>query len=314
MKKLLIILITLILSSGNVWANGTRLPCRTTDGQDGYSWCHFPGTNASKWNLLCLPEPAITDQGHTNHNWDHFASSLEIAEGCKPPINVITFDFAGYKDGLYICGVEIVDHLCTDEKNTPSEADHITIDGKYMGHKWKMPNDEKPELGTAGSDYRKTINIHLNSFEFGSVIEVKYCYDFMKEETTSEVEHMGYMSGDISSTLGDSDYFDMAGLSAWYGYKCWMNRKIMYVGDSADNFPGPLTRGSEIRFLLPDMEMDMGDMKVGGCIFKAKFTEENFGTIRSLKPGTGLGQNRLYSGFIYTDVDLEMLLKVKESQ
>lgn len=291
-------------------------------------WCHYPQGNFSNPQLLCVDVASIDGQGnndHTQHDEDHLATAAEVENGCTVPTThdddcptpssctttivhdaeaTLEIEMGGYEDGLYVCGVEIVDHLCLED-DTSSNADFLVVGTTNYGKSWTI--DQAPVLTTSGSSDSKTIKVHLNSFRFGSVVEVKYCYEFNRVVSgANTAAQYGYLSGYVNATLTDSDYIEIADLSAELSYSCYLGAKtnIVAEGDSGSDFLGPLTKDSVIKYTLPgSVEFDLSATSTGGCHFYATFTEGKIGTIRPLK-----ADGTLYSGQIKTNVHLEMLL------
>ncbi len=223
--------------------------------------------------------------------------------------HILDIEMGGYEDGLYVCAVEIVGHDCKLD-DAKANADFIEVGNINYGKKWEIAADDIPELGVVDNGHSASAKLHLNSFRYGTKYKVTYCYDFKRvvtswsslgEEYQPEINQQGALTGLVKFTLGDGNYFDVAGLSAELSYSCADDEGDI-TGDDFNDW-STLVAGATHTLSITELLFDLGRNLEGSCRFTAKFVEGNVGDIRPL---TDL--DKTHVGVINTNASANMEL------
>jgi hypothetical protein len=215
--------------------------------------------------------------------------------------HTLNIHMGGFEDGLYVCKVEVLGHLCDlDDANV--DADVITdAQGNLLGD-GKSYTFDAPVMTSVGTSDHQTTELHLNSFRFGSMYRVTYCYNFNRVVSRNVTNQSGHLYGSMSARMAADNYASVAGVSATLDYSC---------SDSL----GPVAAGTPVTYTGLDassnntLDVDaifanLGVNLTGHCEFTVDFVEDgNVGTIRPVDHTTNDG---VTLGTINSDVDLNM--------
>lgn len=217
--------------------------------------------------------------------------------------HVVDIFMGGFEDGLYVCGVEIVGHQC-DLDDTNENGDFLEVDGRNVGNHFEWA---PPVLTTTGTtDLGKTTELHLNSFRFGTIYKVKYCYDYERVTSGTGIVisgQEGRLSGNFEAIVANSglagNYVNLADISAELSYEC-------------EDYLGPVNMDNQTFYPFNEntsnsLEVsgifNLGSTGTGKCWFEAKFIEGNIGKIRPINQNAA---NGVTTGRIQTTLDLKM--------
>jgi len=274
-------------------------------------WCLIDGNPSDvHWPVVNgeCKAPGITT---TNNDPDCPTGTNENCTACttNTASHILDIEMGGYEDGLYVCAVEIVGHDCKLD-DAKANADFIEVGNINYGKKWEIAADDIPELGVVDNGHSASAKLHLNSFRYGTKYKVTYCYDFKRvvtswsslgEEYQPEINQQGALTGLVKFTLGDGNYFDVAGLSAELSYSCADDEGDI-TGDDFNDW-STLVAGATHTLSITELLFDLGRNLEGSCRFTAKFVEGNVGDIRPL---TDL--DKTHVGVINTNASANMEL------
>lgn len=266
-------------------------------------------------SLYCHLNP--TDLARGEHNIEYSCMSANqvgndnnvhypVVDGLCPlePPSVNIY-IGGFEDGLYVCGIDILGHLCElDDANT--NADFLVVDGNNVGKSYTW---DAPLLTEEGNlDLGKTTQLHLNSFRFGTIYRVKYCYDYERviSGTDLTVNQTGFLTGNFKATVANSstagNYVTLADVKAELSYECEDRLGPVTFQEFPEVFyPFNENTTNELSIFA---EFNLNNNGTGKCWFEAKFTEGNVGKIRPINRATN--SNGITTGKIQTSLDLKM--------
>lgn len=299
-----LILLQLLFMFSNVTYGETRLePIDCSGCHVGAGSCYYDG-NRRSGRQCTSPVNGQCPAGFTQCTEEVECEGIECILGTVHNSgHTLDIKMGGYEDGLYVCKVEILGHECKlDDAKT--EADFLAVDGVVVPNKTSV-EFPAPSLSTNGSSDNQSTELHLNSFRFGTMYKVTYCYDFNRVVTTPLVSNphalnqKGELTGYINSKVALTEYTDRAGVYGELSYEC--NDTLGFVAaDSEDilDFSLNSTTTLDVNAIF-----DLGLNTTGSCVFEATYYEGNVGDIRPVNKNSNDG---LWRGTIQTNVHLEM--------
>ena len=311
MKKLLLLLPLLFLTTPNLSFSTEIITTELvacSGCQSGAGSC-YNDSNRRKGRVCTGPSDDICPGGFT-------ACTKEVVtpcgeEGNNPQCTVGTIHDAGhtlnihmggFQDGLYVCKVEVTGHLCDlDDANV--DADVLTdAQGNLLGD-GKSYTFPKPAMTSNGTTDNQSSELHLNSFRFGSMYRVTYCYDYRRATSRRVTNQEGLLTGSMAANTALDDYAAIAGVSATLDWSC--SDTLGTVAAAA----APVTYNAldnsanntlDVLAIFPDL----GISQTGSCVFTVDFVED--GNVGAIRPVHATNSDGITHGTIDTDVNLSM--------
>jgi len=216
--------------------------------------------------------------------------------------HTLNIHMGGFQDGLYVCKVEVTGHLCDlDDANV--DADVLTdAQGNLLGD-GKSYTFPKPAMTSNGTTDNQSSELHLNSFRFGSMYRVTYCYDYRRATSRRVTNQEGLLTGSMAANTALDDYAAIAGVSATLDWSC--SDTLGTVAAAA----APVTYNAldnsanntlDVLAIFPDL----GISQTGSCVFTVDFVED--GNVGAIRPVHATNVDGITHGTIDTDVNLSM--------
>jgi len=324
MKKLTIILSLVLLAPSAFADRPTPADC-VADSK--VPICHTPASDVTKATYNCV-DPHSTNGNNANHldginnpsgsNMSHRndwiitgdALLLSAKDACRPvPDDVCdrvgtceegthhtanhTLDIymGGFDDELYVCGVKLLGHEC-DLDDTNANGDFFIIDGVAKSER---------EIRFTKDNTPTSTQLHLNSFRFGAVYQVIYCYNYDRVVTSPRIRlaQQGHLHGTFGAIVTNNEYTDVAKVYANLEYTCKDDGGAVIDSDYVDIEHDELTLNTRQTMDI-DTTINLGSNNKGLCTFTATFAEGEVGNIRPTNNGS------IHYGQIKTGVDLYM--------
>jgi len=290
---LFVLNINFVFASNNTTAN-SNCPGNTS------LYCHLNPTDLSRGehNIVysCMSQNQINNSSNV-----HYVVTDGLCPLIPPSVNIYV---GGFEDGLYVCAVDILGHQC-ELDDTNENADSLVVDGVNVGKHYEWDAPVLSEFGN--TDLGKTTQLHLNSFRFGTIYKVKYCYDYERVISGTDLilNQMGQLRGNFTATVANSsvagNYVNLADVSAELTYECEDYLGPVYA-DNGTFYPFNENTTNELEIMA---DFDLSTNSIGKCWFEATFSEGNIGNIRPINRSAADG---VTTGKIQTSVDLEMQL------
>jgi len=244
----------------------------------------------------------------------------------------------GFKDGLYVCKIEIEGHECEGKYQDHNPAgDYLTILAKdkpfqtLVSSNGKTISFGKPDLSNDG--YRHWLftanhtlkhkkhfysQVHLNSHRYGSKYSITYCYDW--DRLTTEGDHgwdnldgygfdqFGKLTGALKVYVTDKhnvpSYWNDAQPKAQIAYSCMIDgMDVVYSGTTSES-----NLSHSLRKILYKTPIPLDYNTYGHCEFKFTFTEGRVGEIRDHNGLVSADSAVTKKSWLKTFVDVNMTL------